>query len=274
MINFIHGVNVLLPLLYGMTLALYAWHFFQNSPQTGESASRFLLVTIFVHLSYLIGKGIYYLIFPIATIFASMSMFALNIAIIYFAVEKITRDRKTGIFFTGLIFCFQLVSSMLITFEPPTQSILSNPMFGIHTTLTLFGVSALAISAIYSVMYLMLAKEIKRHRFGLIYDGLPALETLENMSRYATGAGIILLGLGLFTGHLWSYKVLGYFFKFDPKIIVSDLAWFGYLIGWILVKVRKLHGLKMSRVAILGFLSFLIILVIANFLDSTFHNFV
>ncbi len=274
MILFIHSVNVLLPLIYGVALGMYAWHFFQNTSKIGEYASRTLLTAIVLHLVYLVSQGVHFRIFPVATIFASMSMFALNISVIYLIIERISKDRKTGIFFLIIIFCFQLCSSMLITFESPTNSILSNPMFGIHTTLTLFGVSALAISALYSIMYLMLAKEIKRHRFGLIYDGLPALETLENMSRYATGAGIIFLGAGLFTGHLWSYKVLGYFFKYDVKIIASDVAWFFYLFGWILVKIRHLHGLKMSRVAIGGFLAFIIILFVANFVDTTFHSFI
>lgn len=231
-------------------------------------------MTILLHIVHLISQGVYYQIFPIANVFASMSMFALDVALIYYVIEKKTKECRTGIFFLGIIFGFQLFSSMFISFGEPTNNLLRNPTFGVHTTFTILGISALAIAALYSLMYLMLAKEIKRHRFGLIYDGLPALETLENMARYATGVGIILLGVGILLGHFWAYKVLGYFFILDVKIIVSDIAWLVYASGWFYVKFKGLHGLRMSQVSIWGFIFFFVILVIGNILDSTFHQFI
>ena len=268
------SLNVLLPLLYGAVLGIYTWYFLQGVRSTGLTASRLLLVTIIVHILYLVSQGIHYGIFPIATVFSSMTMFALDLAIIYYVIEKKTKENRTGIFFLGIIFGFQLLSSMFITFGGPTNSLLHNPMFGIHTTFTILGISALTIAALYSLMYLMLAKQIKGHRFGLIYNGLPVLETLENMARYATGVGVLLLGVGIMLGHLWAYKVLGYFFKLDVKIIITDIAWLSYAGGWLYVKVKGLHGLRMSQVSMWGFVLFFVTLVIGSIFNSTFHQFI
>jgi len=131
----------------------------------------------------------------------------------------------------------------------------------------------MAVAAIYSLMYWMLAKEIKAHRFGSIYQGLPTLETLEGMGRAASLAGLVVLGLGIFLGHLWAYKILGYFYSFDPKIVITDIAWLGYLIGWAIVRLRGLGGLRTSQWAFWGFIALFTSLVIVNIFATTFHRF-
>lgn len=270
----INSLNVLLPLLYGSVFTLYILFFFQKSDLLKKYASLGLLFTIVVHILYLAFQGIQYNQFPISTVFSSLSMLGLDIALIYYIIEKRLKEGRTGIFFLGIVFLLQLIASMFNTGIPEPNEILSNPMFGIHTTSTIFGISALAIAALYSLMYLMLAKDIKKHRFGVIYNGLPSLEIMETMARVATGFGLILLGIGIFLGHLWAYKVIGYFIWPDPKIIISDIAWFAYLIGWIFVHFRKVRGIRMSFISVIGFLIFFITLTMANFLQTTFHNFV
>lgn len=270
----IQSINVLLPLLYGGVFCLYFLFFFQKSDLLGKTASKGLLVTIIIHLIHLLIQGYHYKLFPIATVFAALSMLSLDIALIYYFIERKVKEGRTGIFFLGIAFSFQLVSSMFNSYKPNTNDLLSNPMFGIHTTLTILGISALAIAALYSLMYLMLAKDIKQHRFGAIYNGLPALETMEIMARFATGAGLILLGIGIFLGHLWAYRVMGYFMKFDPKIIISDIAWFAYLLGWIYVHFRRVQGIRMSILSVIGFLIFFITMIAVNFFESTFHQFI
>jgi len=270
----LQSMNVLLPLFYGGTLGLYAGFFFGQSDALGKYASRFLLISICVHLSFLIILGLHTSTFPISNQFASMSMLALDVALIYYFVEKTVHEIRTGLFFIGITFIVQLFSSMLIPMEGSTNELLSNPMFGIHTTFTILGISALAVSAIFALMYMMLSQEIRKHRMGFLYSGLPSLETLEDMGRYAAEAGIIILGMGIVLGHVWAYQVLGNFFLVDLKVIISDILWLLYGIGWISVKSRKLYGLKMSRIAFWGFALFMATMILINVLGKSFHKFI
>ncbi|MCF7841104.1 MAG: cytochrome c biogenesis protein [Candidatus Marinimicrobia bacterium] len=269
----IKAINVLLPLIYGISLGLYIQYFSAKHSGTGKLASRLLLTGIVLHLAYLVSKGIFYQYFPITNSFESFSMIAFDVALIYYFIERLIREDKTGLFFLTIVFLFQIVSSMFIVNDGIHSELLSNPMFGIHTSLTLLGLSALAVSALYGLMYWMLAKEIKGHRFGAIYEGLPALETLENMGRMASLAGLIMLGFGIFLGHLWAYKILGYFFKADPKIVITDIAWLAYAIGWVFVWKRGLSGLRLSRLAFWGFILFFLAIMVVNILGDTFHKF-
>jgi ABC-type uncharacterized transport system permease subunit len=274
MATFLHALNVLLPLIYGLSLFLYIGHFNSRKPQLGKSASVILLIGVVIHAVYIVGKGLYYQYFPISNTLESLSMLGLNIAVLYYIIERTVKEGSTGLFFLSIVFLFQLVASMFINGFGTSNQLLSNPMFGFHTTLTLLGISALAISALYGLMYLMLAKEIKRHHFGAIYDGLPSLETIEKMGMFATGFGIIFLGLGVLLGHLWAFKILGYFFKLDPKIIITDIAWVTYAVGWIVSRRMGLRGLRMSRITFWGFVIFFISTIIASMFTHTFHRFI
>ena len=273
MTQLIKALNVLLPLLYGLALVLYGLYFNTKQTGTGRWASRLLILGVLAHLGYLVTKGFYFSYFPITNSFESFSLVAFDVAVIYLIIEAVNKEGKTGLFFIAIVFLFQVVSSMFIENNGEHSELLSNPMFGIHTFLTLLGVSALAISAIYGLMYWMLAKEIKAHRFGAIYEGLPSLESLESMGRTASLAGLITLGLGIFLGHLWAYKILGYFFKTDPKIVITDLAWISYAIGWLVVWRKKLSGLRLSRWAFWGFIMFFVSIMIVNMVGTSFHHF-
>lgn len=273
MIQFIHVIDVFLPLVYAISLGTYLSFFLVKNPTLGRFASHFLFLGILVHIIFLGSKWAYFGYFPIASSFASLSMLALAIGIVYYIVEKIVKEGRTGIFFLSIIFVFQLISSMFIKYNQIPNQLLSDPKFGVHTTFTLLGISALAISALYGLMYIMLVKEIKSRHFGVIYDGLPSLEILEKMGRYSTVVGIVVLGIGILLGHLWAYKVLGYFFKFDPKIVITDIAWLAYVGGWIIVWKKRWYGLRGSMITFWGFLVFFTSMVFVNFIYKGFHKF-
>jgi hypothetical protein len=65
----------------------------------------------------------------------------------------------------------------------------------------------------------------------------------------------------------------GHFFILDAKMIVADLAWLAYSIGWIFVVRYRLSGLRMSRIAFWGFLIFFISMIFINIFGDTFHKF-
>jgi len=269
----INSLNVLLPILYGVTLGIYLLSFYARNDSFERWALGSLLSSVLLHFTYLVLKAALYKYFPVTNIFESFSLIAFNLATIYLLVEMIKKEGKTGPFFISLAFLFQVISSMFIQNSGSHSPLLENPMFGFHVFATLLGLSAMAVAAIYAFMYWMLAKEIKAHRFGSIYQGLPSLETLEGMGRVVSIVGLIGLGLGIFLGHLWAYKILGYFFKADLKIIITDIAWLAYLSGWLVVRIRGLGGLRTSQWAFWGFIAVFTSLMIVNIFATTFHRF-
>ncbi len=270
---FINPLNVLLPILYAFTLAIYLLSFYSKDKFSDHWALRSLVGTVFLHFVYLLSKAVSFHYFPVTNVFESFSLIAFNIASIHLLIETIKKEGKTGPFFISIAFLFQVLSSMFMLNNGYHSSLLENPMFGFHVFATLLGLSAMAVAAIYALMYWMLAKEIKAHRFGSIYQSLPSLDTLEGMGRAASVVGLISLGLGIFLGHIWAYKILGYFFSWDQKIIITDIAWFAYLAGWWVVRSKGLGGLRTSQWAFWGFIVVFASLMIVNIFATTFHQF-
>ena len=123
---------------------------------------------------------------------------------VYLIIERTSGEGKTGVFFISIAFIFQVSASMFHVVDTHIHQLLTNPIFGIHVFFTLIGISALAISAIYGLMYWMLAKQIKSHNMGIIYRGMPPLDQLESMGRLSSILGLVSLGLGLMAANFIS----------------------------------------------------------------------
>jgi len=273
MLAFTHSLNVLLPLVYGGALLAYAGFFRSEERGTGRVATTVLAGGLALHAVYLVARGIAVQHFPIMNFLEALSLVAFCIALIYFAIERRAREGNTGVFFVAIVFALQLVSSMFVEDTRSIHRLLSNPLFGIHTTLTVLGISALAVAGIYGMLYLMLAMEMKRHRFGVIYDRLPPLDTLEIMATFALTAGVVVLGGGILLGHLWAARTLGTFFPLDAKVIVTDLTWAVYALALLAVRVRGWSGFRMGHFALWTSLAYFSSTVLVNVFASSFHKF-
>lgn len=267
-------LNILLPFVYGITACLYGSYFVSKNKKIGSLASNFLLCGIIIHSLFLITKGWQFRHFPIENLFASLSMLAFDIATIYYITERLKKEYTTGIFFLSIVFLCQFTSTLLFRGQRSNNELLADPMFGVHVTFTLLGFSALAISSLYALMYCMLAKQIRKRQFGIVYEGLPPLETLDAMRQYATICGIALLGVGLLLGHVWAYKILHNFGFQDPKVVITDIAWFAYSIVFWWNWKNGVRGLRINILSAWLFVALFSAVVVLEFFLDTFHRFV
>jgi ABC-type transport system involved in cytochrome c biogenesis permease subunit len=93
------------------------------------------------------------------------------------------------------------------------------------------------------------------------------------MSRIATITGIILLGIGLALGHFVAIYILEDYNLWDPKIVIMDAAWAAYFVGFLVVKLRGLSGIRMGYLSLAAYLGLLLMMILSNMLTSSFHSF-
>lgn len=267
-------LEIFLPLLYAATFAVYLRQFMSRVDRGRRFiGSELLYGALGIHLTYLIIHSIHFHHFPVSSRAEFLSLVALCIGFVYAVAERKHHDANTGVFFIALMVATQTWSSILM--EPTTAApvLHENPIYAIHVIFTVFGFTALALSALYALMYILLSRQLKSRKLGLIFQRLPPLNTLENMSRLATLFGIGLLGVGLMTGHFLALYVLEDFSFMDPKIIITYVAWTVYLIGYIVVKWRGLSGLRMGYLSLGGYLTLIAAMVVVNSFFYTFHSF-
>jgi ABC-type uncharacterized transport system permease subunit len=232
-----------------------------------------IALLIVIHMTHLILRGLAIETLPLVTKLDALSLLALAIVILILIIE-LTSENKTTIFFAVVLsFIIQTISSLFYSWNLKPHPLLINPLYALHVVLAILGYSAISISALYALLYIMLNHNIKYHRLGVIYEKLPPLRNLERLSIRSIQIGIITLGLGIFVGHLQAKQMLGTYWPMDPKVIYNNIIWFAYFLGLIIAQLYKWRGRWMAYLAMLGFGILIFTNIMIIFIENTFHQF-
>jgi cytochrome c-type biogenesis protein CcsB len=143
----------------------------------------------------------------------------------------------------------------------------------IHICLTLMGYGALALAGLGGILYLIQERQIKGKQFGFFYRRLPSLSQLDTLNYWCLTIGFPLLTAGIISGSLYAQHTLGRFWNWDPKEILTLIAW---LIYAVLLHERLAVGWRGRRAALLAICGFLVLIftfVSANLWLTGYHNF-
>jgi len=221
MIAFLDTLKIILPIAYAAIFALYLRQFLR-SDDAEESAlpRRSLYLALSVHALFFVLRGVELGFMPFATKADFLSLVALSIGVVYGFIEVTQKQGRTGVFFVAPALIGQSIASVLLTYDKKHPLLLANPIYGVHVIFLVLGLTALAVGALYALMYVLMTRQLKARDLGVFFKRLPPLMKLDRMSRIGTGAGVALVGLGLCVGALLGTTIEG-FDIFDPKIIVS-----------------------------------------------------
>lgn len=266
-------LNIILPLLYILTLSIYGISFFRASTLSEKIKVYLLYITVLIHLIYLIWRTISFSHPPITNVFEILTVIAFSLAMTYLIIEIKTKIRTTGFFILVVVVIFQILSTIFIKDLINVPEVLRSNLLGFHVVSALLGFSAITISAVYGLLYLMLYHEIKSVKFGTIYQRLPNLEILEQMSFTATRFGFLFLTIAIIIGIIWLPKAFENFSYTDPKLIGTTFIWIIYAIGLIANKFAHWRGKKIIWLSITGFIISFFSMTIINMFFSGFHKF-
>src|ERR1035437_2119088 len=144
----------LLCLLYGATLVEYGRLFRLGRTQGRFWARPLLVVTILAHLFFLVWLAVKHHYSVVNTGSVAISCLALSLAVAYFLIEWITKERNMGVWVLGLPLVFQIVSTAGLYLVHPVQTPLPDHAFlVIHVGLAMVGYCAFSLSMAFSVMY-------------------------------------------------------------------------------------------------------------------------
>ncbi len=273
MIETVRVLNIIIPVLYLVTVIFY-YVAFQKQKQTLSNTKRVaLFVTLVFHVFYLLARTIEFNHPPITTKFEIFTVLAFAIAFSYFLLELVTDIRGTGFFILMFSLLFQIASSLFIEDLFQVKEVLRNRLLGLHVVSALLGYSGFTISAVYGALFLLLYKQMRIRKFGLFFDKLPSLETLEKMSFYSVIIGFILLTIGIVIGIIWLPSAFPNFKYYDPKIVASGIIWLVYGIGILTKIVFKIYGRKFIISSLVGFVLVILSLIATTVISSTFHSF-
>lgn len=273
MISTITSINLILPILYFLTFSVYIIDYFRENKNLGNSKRIFLFITLFIHIFYLLLRTIEFDHPPITNKFEIFSILAFSIGFSYFILELLTDVRGTGSFIILFSLLFQIASSLFIVNDYIVPDVLRNRLLGLHVISALLGYSGITISAVYGLLFMLLYKNLKANRFGLLFNRMPSLETLEKLSFNSLIIGFVLLTVAIIIGIIWLPSAFPDFSYSDPKLIGTIIVWIVYGVGILSKYIANLYGRKVILFSLLGFSLAMISLILTSTLANTFHSF-
>ncbi len=266
-------LSYLLPVLYLVTVLLY-FNIFLKRKRTYENLTPYFLVGLIVVYVVRAVVRMYALgVVPVSTAFDALSFLAFAILVVYLIIELSFKNKISGFFIVSFAFIVEIISAFNYNWEPETNELLANASFVAHASLNIVGYTALSLSAIYALMYVIQNHNMKTRRFNVLYDQLPALTHLEMMSIRSVLIGILTMGAGIFLGHLQTSQTFGKFFLTDPKVVVTDIIWLAYFFGYIGARLFRWRGRRMAYLALSGFTVLTLGGIIVVVLAESFHEF-
>lgn len=201
------------------------------------------------------------------------AILALSIAAVYALVELFTRDRRTGVFVLAVVFIFQYIAAMLFYaggFAGWEALKTPSPWAGLHVILALLSYTALALAAVYGLLYISVRRDLKRHYFGVLYDRLPPLAVLGHMTWHAMLTGFVCMTIALAAGPLMMNWPAGESLppKLLAKIVIGLAAWIIYAVAIFGKFVRKWDQAGISVFALVGFFIITIVLAVSAIMSD------
>jgi ABC-type uncharacterized transport system permease subunit len=262
----------LLPVLYAAAFAVYAAAFFRDHQTAKRSATPLLVGTVAVHMTYTFLRAVTYGHHPMASVFEILSAVALALALVYLAIETWRKNKSTGLFVLPFVFFIQLTASIGIAPTHEIKPILKDALFGLHTGTIALAYAAFFLSAIYGVMYCVFHRTLKKKYFGLIFEKLPSLSALAQMTFGATVAGFAFLTVAVLCGVVWAvYKIPDYWL--DAKIALTSLVWLVYGLVLIGRYVFKWGGRLLVSAVLVGFALLILSTLAVNLFLPGWHRF-
>jgi len=210
---------------------------------------------------------------PITGMHQASSFFAWCIVLIFFFLEHRYKIGIMGAFIMPMVFVLMLSSSTFPREIIPLSPILQSYWFGIHTVLALAGNAAFAIASGVGVMYLLQEYYLKTKRLSGLFQRLPNLQVLDEISYRLITFGFPLLTLAIITGVLWAESAWGSYWRWDPKEVWSLITWFIYAFVLHVRVAMGWRGKKAAILSIIGFLSVLFTFFGVNLLLKSLHSF-
>lgn len=261
--------NWLIPLIYLAMVIDYGTTFLLRVRT--HSRNFGILVPIVFHVAFLVLRSIHLGFIPLGSTVDILSVMALCSTILYWVMEMITRDRRAGVFVFLLIFLFQYTSSAFVGPNLGHVSCVAAIQQGwgrLHVIPATFAYTALAFAAVYGLLHLQGLRDIKRGRFGVLFDRLPPLDLLGKLCWYSLLGGFVFVTLSMITGAVVfggltsdAAHSVAMEEKVAIKIVTGSVAWVICAVTIVGKLVAKWPASRVSFVAASGFLAIMAMLI-------------
>ncbi|MCI0572840.1 MAG: cytochrome c biogenesis protein CcsA [Myxococcaceae bacterium] len=182
---------------------------------------------------------------------------------IFLALDVAYRRPVLGAFVTPLAVAVLVPGVLLRGGSSPLDVDGRQPLLPVHVSVALLGLAAFAVAAMVAAMYLLMERQVKGKKFGLLFARLPSLQFLDELHRKLVLWGFLALSLTLVSGAFFASRSPGGLWQWEWKTVATLVAW---VVFGTTLQARMFGGWRGRRVALLTMAGFGILLL--SFLSS------
>lgn len=260
----------LMIILYALSIVLYFTDYLYKNVKLRRAAFWFVSIVWVLQNIFLVLFIIETKRFPILSLYEGVFFYAWLLTTLSIVLHCIARVDLP-------VVCLNLLSFIFVTihlFAPQSESqivgeSLISEMLLIHISFAIVSYAAFSIAFVFSILYLILYRILKRKKLNHLWSRLPSLQQMLKWINLSTIIGIPLLLISLILGLEWAFVTLEGISILDVKIIGSFIVSVVYLLIFLLHRKGTLLGITYARVHI-----YLFLFVVVNFfLGSKLSNF-
>jgi len=265
-----------LALLIGATV-LYAYQFLMRRPQAAWWArfftgAGFLALTASIGLQSTVTDG------TELTGSNQLVLVSWALLLVYFVVEHLIKVKVYGTFLVPAAVVLLMVAQVLPASEPAGLSEealrqLDSWRVGVHVALIVFANAGFLIGGSASGLYLVLDRQLKRHKTSRFFRRLPSLTQTQTLARRSIALAFPAYTAGMLLGTIRAIETDVSGWWADPRVMMSGVVWL--IFGTYLLRLYR-HGISSrtaSWIAIVGVVAVLVLAVLARTLPAGFHIF-
>ncbi len=252
-----HLFFILTVALYCCATVAYLACLVRTSASLTRWAGRILLAGCATHLLSTIHLAVNMKYLPLTNMQESLSFFSLAVVSGFIFFERRYKVTTLGSFIVPVALLMLTASSALHVQSRQLPPILQSNWFWFHALLAFASYACFTIAAGVAVMYLIQRYFLKTKHFGALFQKLPSLETMDDISYRCLTVGWPLLTVAIIAGSIWSDQAMGSYWIWDRKQTWSLIIWVIYA---ALLHGRITIGWRGKRAAILSIIGFIVIL--------------
>ena len=260
----------LMIILYGLSIVLYFTDYLYKNVKFRRVAFWFVSIVWILQILFIVLFIFETKRFPILSLYEGVFFYAWLLTTLSIVLHCIARVDLPVFFINVLSFIFMTIH----LFAPQTNAqivsdSLVSEMLLIHISFSIMSYAAFSVAFVFSLLYLILYRILKRKKLNNLWARLPSLQQMVKWINLSTIIGIPLLLISLILGLEWAFLTLENVSIFDVKILGSFIVSVIYLIIFLLHRRGKLVGTTYAQVHV-----YLFLLVVVNFfLGSKLSNF-
>lgn len=266
------ALQVALPCGYLMTAMLFAMAYAGDAePGVARFRLPMLRGLLLLHLLLFGLHGHQSGGFPRFDLWMSVSSVAFATASLFMAVTIRTPQPAVGAIVLLGAGTLQMVSSMFARMQ--IQGVEPAPIAtAAHVITAALACAAVVLSGLYGFLYLLLLRQMKRQTFGALFQRLPDLTQLAQMTRRSALAGFGGLALGVNVGFAIAHSTGTSGFHYaDPTVALVLGVWVHFGLIAFSRRIRGITAQRASWAAVGGLAVLIATLFLAVVPGATFH---